>query len=142
MAAPVKNSEQRMNPILTTTPRITKHTTTVEKARGPRKPHVEVRGIPHPRFPVKASGFRETHAPFLKERRTRCLVQCNVQEIRGISQKTSEIWGTRGFVVGTNFNDTGISAQLRRAVRFLIRCCSNARRPSPSLRAPSSPCRC
>jgi hypothetical protein len=38
------------------------------------------------------------HAPFLKERRTRCLVQCNVQEIRGISRKTSEMWGTLSFV--------------------------------------------
>jgi hypothetical protein len=61
---------------------------------------VELCGIPHPRFPVKVSGFREPYAPFLKERRTRCLVQCHVQEIRGISRKTSEIWGTPGFVTG------------------------------------------
>jgi hypothetical protein len=31
----------------------------------------------------------------LKERRTRCPFQTRVQEIRA-SQKTSEIWGTRG----------------------------------------------
>ena len=90
-------------------------------------------GAPHPRFPVKLSGFRAPHAPFLKERRKRGPVQCSVQEIRGISlvfremwdtanlevrchrssefpgraaashisRKTSEMWGTQLFVVGT-----------------------------------------
>ena len=53
-----------------------------------------------PQFPVKVSGFREPYAPFLKERRIRCVVQCNLQEIRGISRKTSEIWGTPIFVAG------------------------------------------
>jgi hypothetical protein len=43
---------------------------------------VERCGIPHPRFPVKVGGSREPYAPFLKERRIRCLVQCSVQEIR------------------------------------------------------------
>jgi hypothetical protein len=33
-----------------------------------------------------------------KERRTSCLVECNEQEIRGISQKTSEMWGNLKFV--------------------------------------------
>jgi len=61
---------------------------------------VEGCGIPHPRFPVKVGGFRELYAPFLKERRTRGLVQRNFQEIRGISRKTSEILGTLGFVAG------------------------------------------
>jgi hypothetical protein len=68
---------------------------------------MEVRGIPHPRFPVNVSGFREPYAPFLKERRTRCLVQCIVQEIRGISQKTSEIWGTQDFLAGTDRRKAG-----------------------------------
>ena len=47
---------------------------------------------------MKISGFHEPYAPFLTERRTRCLVQFYVQEIRGISQKTSEMWGTLSFV--------------------------------------------
>jgi hypothetical protein len=51
-------------------------------------------GAPHPRFPVRLSGFAELHAPFLKERRTRGLVRCNVQEIRGISLVFCEMWDT------------------------------------------------
>jgi hypothetical protein len=51
-------------------------------------------GAPHPRFPEKFSGFREPHAPFLKERRTRYLAQCCVQEIRGISLVFREMWDT------------------------------------------------
>src|ERR1700733_13177523 len=51
-------------------------------------------GIPHPRFPVKRRGFRELHAPFLKERRTCCHVQGSAQEIRGISLVFREIWDT------------------------------------------------
>ena len=43
-------------------------------------------GAPYPRFPVEFRGFRELHAPFLNERRTRGRVQCSVQEIRGISR--------------------------------------------------------
>jgi hypothetical protein len=40
--------------------------------------------VPHtPEFPVKLVGFRELHAPFLNERRTRDSVQGSVQEIRG-----------------------------------------------------------
>jgi hypothetical protein len=54
-------------------------------------------GAPHPRFPVKVTGFRELYAPFLKERRTRCLVQCRVQEIRGISLVFREMWDTTAF---------------------------------------------
>jgi hypothetical protein len=57
----------------------------------PRVPHI-------PRFPVKLRGFRTPHAPFLKERRTRGLVQGCVQEIRGISLVFREMWDT------TNFN--------------------------------------
>ena len=34
-----------------------------------------MKGAPHPRFPVRLSGFRALHAPFLTERRTRGLVQ-------------------------------------------------------------------
>jgi hypothetical protein len=49
-------------------------------------------GAPHPRFPVQLSGFRELHAPFLKERRTRSLVERRVQEIRGISLVFREMW--------------------------------------------------
>jgi hypothetical protein len=51
-------------------------------------------GAPHPRFPVKRRGFRELHAPFLKERRTRGYVQGSVQEIRGISLVFCEMWDT------------------------------------------------
>jgi hypothetical protein len=43
---------------------------------------------------VKLIGFRELHAPFLKERRTRCHVQGRVQEIRGISLVFREMWDT------------------------------------------------
>jgi hypothetical protein len=43
-----------------------------------------------PRFPVKFSGFRELHAPFLKERRTRCHVQGRAQEIR---LRAETAWG-------------------------------------------------
>jgi hypothetical protein len=49
-------------------------------------------GAPHPRFPVKFRRFRELHAPFLKERRTRGPVQSCVQEIRGISLVFREMW--------------------------------------------------
>ena len=51
-------------------------------------------GAPHPRFPVKFRGSCEPHAPFLKERRTRSLVQGRVQEIRGISLVFREMWDT------------------------------------------------
>ena len=51
-------------------------------------------GAPHPRFPVKLSWFHELHAPFLKERRTRCHVQGRVQELRGISLVFREMWDT------------------------------------------------
>src|ERR1700732_4430868 len=41
--------------------------------------------VPHgPEFPGEANGFQKLHAPFLKERRTRGLVQGSVQEIRGV----------------------------------------------------------
>jgi hypothetical protein len=43
---------------------------------------------------VKFGEFRELHAPFLKERRTRGFVQCSVQEIRGISLVFREMWDT------------------------------------------------
>jgi hypothetical protein len=40
-------------------------------------------GAPSPRIPVELTGFRELHAPFLIERRTRGLVQRCVAGIRG-----------------------------------------------------------
>jgi hypothetical protein len=43
---------------------------------------------------VKLDGFRELHAPFRKERRTRGLVQGSVQKIRGISLVFREMWDT------------------------------------------------
>jgi hypothetical protein len=46
---------------------------------------------------VKLGGFRELHAPFLNERRTRDLVQDRVQEIRGISLVFREMWDTIAF---------------------------------------------
>ena len=58
-------------------------------------------GAPHPRFPVKLSGFRALHAPFLKERRTRGPVQGSVQEIRGISLVFREMWDTTELDVKT-----------------------------------------
>ncbi len=51
-------------------------------------------GAPYPRFPVRLKGFDELHAPFLNERRTRGLVRCSVQEIRGISLVFREMWDT------------------------------------------------
>jgi hypothetical protein len=51
-------------------------------------------GAPHPRFPVKLRGFRDHHAPFLKERRTRGPVHGSVQENRGISLVFREMWDT------------------------------------------------
>jgi len=46
-----------------------------------------VTGLPHtPRFPVKFRGSRKPHAPLLKERRTRGLVQGCVQEIRHLAR--------------------------------------------------------
>ena len=42
---------------------------------------------------MKSRGFRKLHAPFLKERRTRNLVQGRVQEIRGISLVFREMLG-------------------------------------------------
>ena len=51
-------------------------------------------GAPHPRFPVEFRGFHELHAPLLKERRTRGLLQSCVQEIRGISLVFREMWDT------------------------------------------------
>jgi hypothetical protein len=50
--------------------------------------------LPAPRFPVELTGFRELHAPFLKERRTHRLVQGAVREIRGISLVFGEMWDT------------------------------------------------
>jgi hypothetical protein len=43
---------------------------------------------------VKRRGFRELHAHFLKERRTRGHVQGSVQEIRGILLVFREMWDT------------------------------------------------
>jgi hypothetical protein len=43
---------------------------------------------------VRLRGFDELHAPFLKERRTRGLVRCSEQEIRGISLVFREMWDT------------------------------------------------
>jgi hypothetical protein len=41
-------------------------------------------GAPCPEFPVRSSGSRKLHAPFLTERRTRGFVQGSLQEIRGV----------------------------------------------------------
>jgi hypothetical protein len=65
------------------------------KSEGIRRvffPGNKIPGAPHPRFPVGCRGFREPHAPFLKERRTRGFVQGCVQEIRGISLVFREMW--------------------------------------------------
>jgi hypothetical protein len=40
---------------------------------------------------VKCRGFRELHAPFLKERRTHGRVQGGVQEIRGICPVLADV---------------------------------------------------
>jgi hypothetical protein len=85
----------------------------------PGRKHHEKAGAPSSRIPVELSGFRELHAPFLRERRTRGFVQRCVAgirgplrslqrvgyatvgiEIRGIPPfaKKREGWGTRGFV--------------------------------------------
>jgi hypothetical protein len=57
-------------------------------------PRQQMTGAPHPRFPVKCRELRQLHASFLKERRTRGLVQGSVQEIRGTSLVFREIWDT------------------------------------------------
>jgi hypothetical protein len=49
-------------------------------------------GAPYLRFPVELGGSPELYAPFLKERRTRSLVDGCVQEIRGISLVFREMW--------------------------------------------------
>ena len=52
---------------------------------------------PYPRFPVKLSGFRELHAPFLNERRTRGRVRCSEAGNPGISirdQDSGSGWGS------------------------------------------------
>jgi hypothetical protein len=45
---------------------------------------------------VKLNGFLALHAPFLKERRIRGLIQGCVQEIRGISLVFREMWDITG----------------------------------------------
>jgi hypothetical protein len=76
------------------------------KRRGEAPPNAFIpncsrsRVAPYPRFPVEVNGFRELHAPFLKERRTRGLVQGCVQEIRGISLVFREIWDTAARLTG------------------------------------------
>src|ERR1700736_6347189 len=65
------------------------------------RPHNKATGAPYPRFPVKLNGFHALHAPFLKERRTRGLVQGCVQEIRGISLVFREMWDTTAFNLRT-----------------------------------------
>src|SRR5579863_7398032 len=65
-----------------------------ESDRHPCLKSQQAMGAPHPRFPVEFSGFRDVHAPFLKERRTRSLVLRRVQEIRGISLVFREMWDT------------------------------------------------
>jgi hypothetical protein len=49
----------------------------------PGRKHHEKADGPSPRIPVELTGFRELHAPFLRERRTRGLVQRCVAGIRG-----------------------------------------------------------
>ncbi len=81
-------------------------------------PHIErpaidlprTRGAPYPRFPVKLSGFRGLHAPFLKERRIRSPCQRRVQEIRGISLVFREMWGMTVGRPFTTWTDTSRSA--------------------------------
>ena len=49
--------------------------------------------MPHiPEFPVQLGGFRDLHAPFLNERRTSGRVRGILQEIRGISPSSGEMW--------------------------------------------------
>jgi hypothetical protein len=50
---------------------------------------------------VELTGFRELHAPFLRERRTRGIVWRSVQEIRGISLVFCEMWDTTAFDLHT-----------------------------------------
>jgi hypothetical protein len=68
----------------------------------PRSP-----GAPHPRFPVEFRGFPELYAPFLKERRTRGPFQSCVQEIRGISLVSREMWDTAGLPLNPVAGSTG-----------------------------------
>ena len=51
-------------------------------------------GCPTSPISCEAQWVPRLHAPFLKERRTRGLVQCSVQEIRGISLVFREMWDT------------------------------------------------
>ena len=54
------------------------------EAKGP-VPFCTPGRVPHgPEFPVESNGFHKLHAPFLKERRTRGLVQGSLQKIRGV----------------------------------------------------------
>jgi hypothetical protein len=76
-------------------------------------------GAPYPRFPVELSGFRELHAPFLKERRTSGLVRCCVQEIRGISLVFREMWGA---TVGRPFT-TWTNTSRKRPWKVAFTCC-------------------
>jgi hypothetical protein len=79
-------------------PRVKTRTQVATKSMGIRNWSCnKTEGAPHPRFPEKTSGFREPHAPFLKERRTRSPVQGRVQEIRGISLVLREMWDTTAF---------------------------------------------
>jgi hypothetical protein len=68
---------------------------------------------------VRLSGFRELHAPFLKERRTRGHVQGSVQEIRGISLVFREMWEstTINFFLErlTNKSETGRLLHVRQS---------------------------
>jgi hypothetical protein len=52
------------------------------------------RWVPHTPDFLGAEWFRQLHAPFLKERRTRSHIQCSLQEIRGISLVFGEVWDT------------------------------------------------
>src|SRR6202034_4793424 len=78
---------------------------------------LRTRGAPYPRFPVELIGFRELHAPFLKERRTSGLVRCCVQEIRGISLVFREMWGAtvgRPFTTWTDTNRSAVESHISR----------------------------
>jgi hypothetical protein len=74
--------------------------------------------VPHiPDFLRSLVGSREPHAPFLKERRTRCLVRCRVQEIRGISVVFREIWDA-----------TALHVLLAKVSRAEVSCLQSSRR--------------
>src|SRR5258708_19149790 len=68
-------------------------------------------GCPTSPISCEVSWFRELHAPFLKERRTRGLVHRCVQEIRGISLVFREMWDTTAPTPRPSMKDTATECQ-------------------------------